>query len=263
MDFENIIFQIEGPVARITLNRPEKLNAFVGTMREEMYAALCQCETDDVRAVIITGTGAGFCSGADVKFLAQVRNTNDAPALDRVLTLARNVVTKIRQLPKPVIASINGATAGGGINLALACDVRVASERATFGETFIRLGLHPDWGGTYFLPRLAGTAVACEMMMSGDVISAPEAFRLGLVNQVVPHEELEAATARMVERFTRNSPRILAMIKQAVYRSIHASFEEMLDYETAAQKACFALEDSTEGLNAFVEKRRPNFNRDV
>jgi 2-(1,2-epoxy-1,2-dihydrophenyl)acetyl-CoA isomerase len=259
MDYENINFEKRDQVGRITLNRPERLNAFVGSMREEIYEALVECESDDVRAVVIAGAGKGFCSGADVKFLAQVRNTGDADSLDRVLESARKVVSKIRALPKPVIASINGPTAGGGINLALACDVRVASDRASFGETFIRLGLHPDWGGTYFLPRLAGTAVACEMMMSGDVISATDAYRLGLVNQVVPHEELEAATDIMARRFIRNSPRILALVKQAIYRSLTASFDEMLDYETAAQKSCFQLEDSSEGLSAFIEKREPRF----
>lgn len=259
MEYENIIFEKSGAVARITLNRPDRLNAFVGTMREEIYDALGECEADDVRAVVITGAGAGFCSGADVRFLAQVRNSGDSLSLDRVLTSARNVVKRIRDLPKPVIASINGPTAGGGINLALACDVRVASERASFGETFIRLGLHPDWGGTFFLPRLAGTAVAIEMMMSGDVIGAQEAYRLGLVNRVVPHEQLEEATGMMVQRFIRNSPRIIAMIKRAVYQSLNASFDQMLEYETSAQKDCFNLEDSAEGLNAFVEKRQPNF----
>lgn len=259
MDYENILFEKADRVGRITLNRPERLNAFVGSMREEIYEALCQCESDDVRAVVITGAGKGFCSGADVKFLAQVRNTGDASSLDRVLATARKVVSKIRELPKPVIAAINGPTAGGGINLALACDVRVASERASFGETFIRLGLHPDWGGTFFLPRLTGTAVACEMMMSGDVISANDAYRLGLVNLVVPHEQLEAATDKMVQRFVRNSPRIIAMVKQAIYKSMNASFDEMLDYETVAQKSCFQIEDSAEGLNAFVEKREPRF----
>jgi 2-(1,2-epoxy-1,2-dihydrophenyl)acetyl-CoA isomerase len=262
MTFDNILFEQSGAVARITLNRPEKLNAFVGTMREEIYEALCLCETDEVRAVVITGTGKGFCAGADVRFLAGVRNTNDTASLARVLRLARDVVSRIRALRKPVIASINGVAAGGGINLALACDLRVASERATFGETFIRLGLHPDWGGTFFLPRLAGTAAAIEMMMSGDVINAAEAYRLGLINRVVAHDELEAATMQMAERFTRNSPRINAMIKQAVYRSLNATFDEMLDLETAAQKACFELDDSAEGLNAFLEKREPRFNRD-
>ncbi|HKP87153.1 MAG TPA: enoyl-CoA hydratase-related protein [Blastocatellia bacterium] len=259
MAFQNIIFEQAGQVARITLNRPERLNAFVGAMREEIYEALCRCESEEVRAVVITGAGKGFCSGADVKFLAQVRNTGDDESLGRVLSLARKVVSKIRELPKPVIAAINGVTAGGGINLALACDARIASERASFGETFIRLGLHPDWGGTFFLPRLAGTAVAIEMMMSGDVISAADAYRLGMVNRVVPHEQLEAETDKMVQRFIRNSPRIIAMIKKAIYKSLNASFDEMLDYETAAQKACFQIEDSAEGLNAFVEKREPKF----
>lgn len=259
MDFENIKFETRDAVARIILNRPDKLNSFVGSMREEILAALHMCDSDDVRAVVITGAGKGFSAGADVRFLAEIRNNGDAESLDRVLGLAREVVSKIRELPKPVIASINGATAGGGINLALACDVRIASERASFGETFIRLGLHPDWGGTFFLPRLAGTAAALEMMMSGDIIDASEAYRLGLVNKVVPHDELGPATDLLARRFVRNSPRILAMIKRAVYKSLNASFAEMLDYETAAQKACFKIEESSEGLNAFVEKREPDF----
>ncbi|HYP25645.1 MAG TPA: enoyl-CoA hydratase/isomerase family protein [Blastocatellia bacterium] len=259
MEFENILFEKEGAVARITLNRPEKLNAFVGTMREEIHAALCECESEEIRAVVLTGSGSGFCSGADVRFLAKVRNTGDARSLDRVLASARRVVSKIRDLPKPVVASINGPAAGGGINLALACDIRVASENATFGETFIRLGLHPDWGGTFFLPRLVGPAVACEMMMGGDVVSAHEAMRLGLVNVVVHHDMLELTTQKMVHKLIRNPPAINAMIKRAIYRSYHASFDEMLDYETEAQKACFELEDSSEGLNAFVEKRQPDF----
>ncbi len=257
--YENIKLEKDGPVARITLNRPERLNAFVGTMREEIYDALCECESDDVRVVVITGAGKGFCSGADVKFLAQVRNTNDSESLDGVLQMARKVVTKIRELPKPVIARINGPTAGGGINLALACDIRIASENATFGETFIRLGLHPDWGGTFFLPRLVGTAAACELMMSGDVITAHVALSLGLVNQVVHHDKLEAATNKMAQKLIRNSPAIIAMIKKAIYKSLNADFATMLDYETEAQKACFDLDASTEGLNAFVEKRQPDF----
>lgn len=259
MEFDNILFEIEGAVARITLNRPEKLNAFVGNMREEIYAALCECESEEVRAVILTGSGSGFCSGADVRFLAKIRGTGDEESLDRVLGMARRVVSKIRELPKPVVASINGPAAGGGINLALACDIRVASENATFGETFIRLGLHPDWGGTFFLPRLAGTATACEMMMGGDVVTAHEALRLGLVNTVVHHDMLEVTTQKMVQKLIRNSPRINAMIKKAVYRSLNSSFDEMLDYETETQKACFELEDSSEGLNAFLEKRQPDF----
>ena len=259
MAFENILFDKSDGVVRITLNRPDRLNAFVGTMREEILEALGHSEADDVRAVVITGTGAGFCSGADVRFLAQVRNSGDTESLDRVLRLARDVVMRIRELPKPVIASINGATAGGGINLALACDVRIASERASFGETFIRLGLHPDWGGTFFLPRLVGTAAALEMMMSGDVIGAAEAFRLGLVNKVVPHDSLEEETGLLAKRFTRNSPRIIAMIKKAVYQSLTSDFEAMLVYETAAQKLCFELDESAEGLNAFLEKREPKF----
>ncbi len=259
MSYENIKLERDGAVSTITLNRPEKLNAFVGTMREEILAALCECESEEVRAVILTGSGSGFCSGADVRFLAEVRKNNDEAALDRVLTVARNVVQKIRSLPKPVIAAVNGAAAGGGVNLALACDVRIASERAAFGETFIRLGLHPDWGGTFFLPRLAGPAAACEMMMSGDVISAQDAFRLGLVNRVVPHDSLQEESRKMAERFARNSPAIIAMIKRAIYAGAVSSFETMLFHETSNQKEAFRLEDSAEGLNAFLEKREPRF----
>ena len=259
MSYENITLESSQSLATITLNRPEKLNAFVASMREEILAALCECEAGEIRAVIITGAGNGFCAGADVRFLAEVRKNNDRESLDRVLTAARRVVQKIRALPKPVIAAVNGPVAGGGINLALACDVRIASQRATFGETFIRLGLHPDWGGTYFLPRLAGPSTACEMMMSGDVIDAHEALRLGLVNRVAPHDDLIEESRRMAQRFTRNSPRILAMIKQAIYAGAVSDFETMLFHETSNQKKAFELEESAEGLRAFLEKREPRF----
>ena len=202
-------------------------------MREEIYAALCECEAEEIRAVVITGSGSGFCSGADVRFLEKIRKAGDEKSLDRVLGDGR--ARSSRRFGSCLSPSSPRSTArrpAGGSTSRSRCDIRVASENATFGETFIRLGLHPDWGGTFFLPRLVGTATACELMMGGDVVTAHEALRLGLVNIVVHHDMLELTTQKMVQKLVRNSPRINAMIKQAVYKSLNAGFDEMLDYET-------------------------------
>src|SRR5947207_7186310 len=178
------------------------------------------------------GAGRAFCAGGDVHFMAELVERGDAEEFARLLGAARRVILAIRQMTKPVIASIEGACAGAGFNLALACDLRIASVTSTFRQSFVKLGFHPDWGGTYFLPRLVASNIACELFFLGDTISATEALRLGLINRVVPAEELGAETRKLAERL-RDGPAVsIAAAKHAVYASEHDTLEKMLQYET-------------------------------
>src|SRR5438128_3632925 len=174
-------------VTTITLDRPEKLNAFAGTMREDLLAALRGAEGN---VVVITGAGRAFCAGGDVELMASLQKANDVDRFRKLLDAGRDVVTQIAAMPKPVIASVNGIAAGAGCNLALACDYRIASDQAKLGETFVRIGLHPDWGGTWLLPRLVGRGRAFELLATGRIIDANEALSIGMVDRVVAAAEL-------------------------------------------------------------------------
>jgi enoyl-CoA hydratase/carnithine racemase len=258
--YEHIQISDAGGIQTITLNRPEKLNAFVGHMRRDLAEALEHAGSDrNVRVVVITGAGRAFCAGGDVAFMAELMQRRDAEEFSRILGAGRRVILAIRQLAKPVIASINGPASGAGCNLALACDLRIAASNATFSQSFAKVGLHPDWGGTYFLPRLVTPNKACEMFFLGESIDAEEALRLGIVNRVVAPEELEAATLELAERLRAAPPIALAAAKHAVYVSQAADLEEMLRYETEAQLRCFDSDDGHEGVQAFLEKRDPRF----
>ena len=247
-------------IVTITLNRPDRLNAFVGHMRRDLAEALEEAGSDPhVRVVVITGEGRGFCAGGDVQFMAEMVERNDTEEFERILGAARRVVLGIRQMTKPVIASIGGPASGAGFNLALACDLRIASSTATFSQSFVKLGFHPDWGGTYFLPRMLPHNIACELFFLGDSLDAQQALRLGLINRVVAPEELEAETRKLAERL-RDGPAIsIAAAKHAVYASEHDTLEKMLEYEAEAQVRCFESEDGKEGVRAFMEKRPPQF----
>ncbi|HEX7772838.1 MAG TPA: enoyl-CoA hydratase [Pyrinomonadaceae bacterium] len=247
-------------ITTITLNRPERLNAFIGHMRRDLAEALEHAGSDrNVRVVIITGAGRGFCAGGDIAFMAELMQRRDAEEFSRILGAGRRVILAIRQMTKPVIASINGPASGAGCNLAFACDLRIATNTATFSQSFAKVGLHPDWGGTYFLPRLVTPNKACEMFFLGDTIDAAEALRLGIVNQVVAPEDLETATLQLAERLRAAPPIALAAAKHAVYMSQAAELDEMLRYETEAQLRCFDSDDGHEGVQAFLEKREPRF----
>ena len=254
-----LVSQAEG-IATITLNRPDKLNAFIGHMRRDLAEALEHAGSDrSIKVVIITGAGRAFCSGGDIAFMAELMERRDSDEFSRILGAGRRVITAIRSMTKPVLASINGPAAGAGFNLALACDLRIASSNATFTQSFVKVGLHPDWGGTYFLPRLVSSNKACEMFFLGESIDAAEALRLNIVNQVVAPDELEAATLQLAERL-RAAPSIaVAAAKQAIYISGSSDLDEMLRYETEAQLRCFESEDGHEGVRAFFEKRDPRF----
>ena len=260
MTYEHILITENEGILTITLNRPEKLNAFVGHMRRDLAEALERAGSDrNVRVVIITGAGRAFCAGGDIAFMAELMKRRDAEEFARILGAGRRVILAIRQMAKPVIGSINGPASGAGCNLAFACDLRVASSSATFSQSFAKVGLHPDWGGSYFLPRLVTPNKACEMFFLGETIDAAEADRLGIVNQVVAPEELEAATLQLAERLRAAAPIALAAAKHSVYMSHSAELEEMLRYETEVQLRCFESDDCHEGVQAFLEKREPKF----
>jgi 2-(1,2-epoxy-1,2-dihydrophenyl)acetyl-CoA isomerase len=256
--YDNIIVTNEAGVATVTLNRPEKLNAFAGHMRRDLADALEHAASDrSVRVVIVTGAGRGFCAGADVAYMAELMERQDVDEFARLLGAGRRVLTTIREMTKPVIASINGPAYGAGFNLALACDLRIASASATFSQSFVKVGLHPDWGGTYFLPRVVPTNLACEMFFLGDAINAERAAQLGLVNRVVADADLAIETLKLAERLREAPFKSIAAAKHAVYMSEGSSLERMLQYETEAQLQCFQSPEARERFKAFIEKREP------
>ena len=258
--YEHIQVAEADGIATVTLCRPDRLNAFVGHMRRDLAEALEDAGSDrNVRVVIITGAGRAFCAGGDIAFMAELMQRRDSEEFSRILGAGRRVILAIRQMTKPVIAAVNGPASGAGCNLALACDLRIASNTATFSQSFAKVGLHPDWGGTYFLPRLVTPNKACELFFLGESIGAEEALRLGIVNQVVAPEDLESITLQLAERLRAAPPIALAAAKHAVYMSQAAELEEMLRYETEAQLRCFDSDDGHEGVHAFLEKREPRF----
>src|SRR5881409_2597603 len=201
-DYKCLLYEVKDAIATLTLNRPERLNALGGTLRDDLYAAVLRASQDaDVRVIVMTGAGKGFCAGGDVKAMNEVKEGRaERPLIDKVAPLRDRVLLAMRDAPQPIIAAVNGAAAGAGMNLALGCDIRLASTAAKFSQAFVKRGLHPDWGGTYFLPRIVGMAKACELIFTGAVIDAAEALRLGLLSEVVPPAELLPATYELVDR---------------------------------------------------------------
>src|SRR5215213_11607059 len=254
--YDNVKVTTEAGVMVITLDRPEKLNAFAGHMRRDLAEALERvASATDVRVIIITGAGRGFCAGADVNYMAELMERQDVEEFTRLLGAGRRVLTTIRQMAKPVIASVNGPAYGAGFNLALACDLRLAAASATFSQSFVKVGLHPDWGGTYFLPRVVPTNLACEMFFLGDAIDAERALQLGILNRVVPEAELSTETRKLAERLRDAPYRSIAAAKHAVYMSEESSLERMLQYETEAQLQCFQSEEARKRVRAFLDSR--------
>ncbi len=253
--------QVQHHVATVTLNRPERLNALGEGMREQLYDALARLEADAAaRVIVVTGAGRAFCSGGDVKEMNERRNRGDTSRRPGEVTPTRDrILLKMQSMPQPVIAAVNGIAAGAGMNLALGCDLRIASERAAFGEVFVKRGLHPDWGGTYLLPRLVGVAKAMELLLFGDMIPAEEALRLGIVNRVVPAGEFAEEAMDWARRLAEGPPVALALAKRGVYRNLGAELASALEYESHAQQIVWASEDAGEGIRAFVEKRQPAF----
>jgi 2-(1,2-epoxy-1,2-dihydrophenyl)acetyl-CoA isomerase len=261
-DGAQIAVERDGSVGWIRINRPERLNAFAGTMREDLLDAFRQLEADeDIRCVVVTGAGRAFSTGGDVSVMKELLDTEDSAHFQHLVKTGAEIVALIDSMSKPVIAAINGVAAGAGACLALACDLRIASESASIGFTFLRVGLHPDWGGSFFLPRLVGPAAAMEFFLTGGMISAERGERLGLFNRVVPAAELEAAARGFAGEVTAAPAAVTAAAKRALRQSLSASLDEILQMEIAAQEAAFQSPDAREGITAFVEKRAPRFNR--
>ncbi len=260
MSWEHVLLDKKDGVATVTLNRPEKYNAFAGQMRQEIVQVIDDVAEDrDVRAVVITGAGKAFCVGGDVNEFV----SGTTQALEQVASSERHAMCKaaltINTMEKPVIASVNGVAAGGGCNLALACDIRIASEKARFGQVFVRRGVHPDWGGIYFLPRLVGYAKAAELIFSGEVVGAEEALAIGMVNRVVPHEGLPQVTREFAERIAKNAPIPIAFAKRGLQNFAKWDLAQALDYESYVLEVCKQSEDFMEGFSSFLEKREPVF----
>ena len=251
-------FEVADEIATVTLDRPDQLNALYGDMRNELYDAIAMA-LGRARVLVITGAGRAFCSGGDVKFMAELRRKNDVESARQLIESGRRIVELLRELPIPTLAAIRGVAAGAGLSLALACDLRIAASDARLGASFSRVGLHPDWGATYFLPRLVGTGMACEMIFTGRMLGAEEALRVGLVNRVVDLAEFPERVSEMARELAEAPPRSVRLAKEAVYDAARASLDQMLDYEEEAQVECFESEDALEGLTAFAEKRRPRF----
>src|SRR5262245_29109146 len=258
--YDAIIVSADGPILTIKLNRPDKLNAFGGSMREDVLDALSRVAADDsIRVVVVTGEGRGFSAGGDIDHLKQLRENKDEKGFRSVLAAGQKIAKTMRSLPKPVIAAVNGPCAGAGFSFALGCDIRIASDAATFGASFARIGLHPDWGGSWLLPKLVGSASACELIFTGSMISAQEAERIGLVNRVVAHDQLIPAVMELAATMAKGAPRVLRLAKESIYRSLTSDLETAFVRETEVQAECFYSEDFLEGLTAFKEKRKARF----
>jgi len=258
---KSFLYEERGGVATITLNRPERLNALTFEVYRELtdtFAAL-RAETT-VRAVVITGAGRAFCSGGDVHDIIGKLFERDMQGLLEFTRMTCELIRNIRALPKPVIASLNGTTAGAGACIALASDIRIANETAKIAFLFVRVGLSgADMGAAFLLPRLVGLAKATEMLYTGSFISAEEAERIGLYNRVVAADELTDATRKLADRLARGPAFALAMTKEMLNREMETSFDTALEWEAQAQATCMQHPDYREAYEAFVEKRKPRF----
>ena len=259
---DGIQVERDGAIGWIRINRPERLNAFSGTMREDLEAGLHELEADDaVRCIVLTGAGRAFSTGGDVRVMAQLIDEGNRESFAELVRTGARIVSFIDRMSKPVIAAINGPAAGAGACLALACDMRIASESATIGLTFLRVGLHPDWGGSFFLPRLVGHALAAELIYTGGMVSAERAERLGLVNRVVPSAELEPAARALAGQVAAGPRKMVTAVKRSLRQSVSATLDEILELETQAQLQAFDSPDFREGITAFMEKRAPHFGK--
>jgi enoyl-CoA hydratase len=249
-----ILYKKQQSVATITLNRPKSLNALNTALLTELRDSLQDAEADaEMRAIVITGAGdKAFCAGADIEELVE-KSAQEASEWSQWV---QGIITQMERMKKPVVAKINGFCLGGGLELAMACDFRIASAKAIFGQPEINLAIIPGGGGTQRLTRLTGKTKAMEMLMTGEHIDAEEAFRLSLVNRVVPADKLDAAVDEFIKKMLSKSPVTLGILKDAVNRGIEMDLEHALQYEAECFGDALATEDARKGLKAFLEKRQ-------
>jgi 2-(1,2-epoxy-1,2-dihydrophenyl)acetyl-CoA isomerase len=257
---KKLLVSLEDGIKRITINRPERRNSVDGETVQLLLAAMKQSSADGTRVVILTGAGESFCAGADLAATSE----RDIANFDVTKSLRENVnptILAMRTLPVPIIARVHGHAVGVGSNYALACDMIVASEQALFGQVFVRVGLMPDGGGTFFLPRLAGYHKAFELMATGEIISAQEAYQLGMVNKVVTLAELDATVDKLALGLAQ-APRVaIEKIKAGLNNGMQSDIASALDFEAVNQSACFHSPDFIEGVTAFMQKRKAVFGR--
>ena len=255
---ESLLVTLQDGIKRITINRPERRNSVDLETVSMIRDAIGQSAEDGTRVVILTGAGDSFCAGADLVATSE-RDIADFDVTKSLREGVNPTILAMRALPVPIIARVHGHAVGVGCNYALACDIIVASEQALFGQVFVKIGLMPDGGGTFFLPRLVGYHKAFELMATGDIISAHDAYQLGMVNRIVPFAELDATVDALAARLAR-SPRVaLAKIKAGLNRSAESDLAGALDFEAINQEACFHSTDFIEGVTAFVQKRKAVF----
>ncbi|MHA1261975.1 MAG: enoyl-CoA hydratase/isomerase family protein [Candidatus Freyarchaeota archaeon] len=255
--YQYIIVEKEDDIAIITMNRPEKLNALNLELQEELKRAFDELSVDEeVKAIILTGAGRAFSSGGDIGTMKDAHEA-DPLLLRQMLYFATSEVTnRIWNIEKPVIAAVNGVAAGGACNFALACDFVIASENARFGEVFIHIGLVPDGGGSWLLPRLVGLQRAKEIIMMGKMVTAEEAERIGMVNKVVPEEELMSTAKEYAKTLASLPTRTLGAAKKTINKAMTTNLKEAMDYEMTMQALCFQTEAHQERVKAFLEKRK-------
>ena len=252
-----ILFEKIGDVGRITLNRPEKYNSIVREMALSLQNTLVNCESDDsIRCILITGAGKAFCAGQDLKEAIDPQG----PEIEQIVREHYNpIIKRIREIEKPVIAAVNGVAAGAGANLALACDIVTATQSAKFIQAFSKIGLIPDSGGTYFLPRLIGLPKATAFMMTGEPVSSEKAEALGMIYAVYEDAEFESKTLELARSIAAMPTKGLGYTKRLLNQSFNNSLEDQLDLEAATQSLSAHADDHKEGIQAFLEKRTPKF----
>jgi enoyl-CoA hydratase/carnithine racemase len=262
MNYKTILFEIKENVAVITLNRPDRLNALNFELAQDLISVFNECSNNpEIRAVILQGAGRAFSSGGDVKEMGESlsKGTNPAKFFEEPLKMINNSAIAITECPKPVIASIKGFANGAGFNLALCCDIRIASENTKFNQAFINIGLVPDTGGTYMLPRIIGLAKATELFFTGDFITANEAEKLGIINRAVPEDKLENEVWQLAQKFSRKPTLAIGKIKQLLRKTYFQDFKSQVELERELQIEIGKSEDFKEGIKAFFEKREAKF----
>lgn len=261
MSYETINLEIRDAVAVIRLNRPESLNALTTEVGRDFQAAVGEALEKGARAIILTGAGRAFSAGGDLREMQRMaeREGKVDAFFDEPLRMLNQCILLIRRTPVPIIAAVNGAASGGGCNLALACDLVIAAHSAKFNQAFIKIGLVPDCGGTFILPRLVGLKLATEMMMTGDVVTASRALELGMINAVFPDEQLMAQAMAMAERLAQAPTVALGKIKELLEASATNNCEDQLELERTTQIEAGKTSDFKEGVTAFIEKRPPKF----